>query len=233
MEVSEAIAAFVERNNPAPPARLGQRYSATAFLPEHGNTVVCHLDLEAPGHEAVLAARARMLALPEAERFLFTPPESLHMTVFEGVIETRRTPDAWPAAIDRAAPVDEVTAWHLDRLAGFEPPGPFTVRVAGLRPTGLVLTGATEADQKRMRDWREALTGPFGYRHADHDAYSFHMTFAYPTGWLPEAVLPEWETAFRETLADLQALPALPLKPPAFCRFADMTFFEELSVLGR
>ncbi|MDU8944430.1 DUF1868 domain-containing protein [Ovoidimarina sediminis] len=233
MDVSEAIAAFAEAGKSAPPARLGQRYSAAEFLPEHGNTVVCHLDLGAPGHEAVLEARARMRALPEAERFLFTPVESLHMTVFEGVIETRRTADAWPGALDRNAPVDEVTAWHLARLQNFDAPEPFEVRVAGVRPTGLVLTGATPADEERMRTWREALTGPFGYRHADHDAYTFHMTFAYPVAWLPDAVLPDWEAAYREILDALQAIPALPLRPPAFCRFADMTYFEELLVLGR
>lgn len=233
MDLLDGIDAFAETNNTSPPVRLGQRYSATEFLPEHGNTVVCHLDLDAPGHERVLAARARMQALPEASRFLFTPVESLHMTVFEGVIETRRTADAWPLEIDREAPVDEVTEWHLARLAGFEPPAPFQVRVAGVRPTGLVLTGATDADLARMRAWREALTGPFAYRHDNHDAYTFHMTFAYPAAWLPDAVLPEWEATYREILDDLQRLPALPLRPPAFCRFADMTFFEELLVLGR
>jgi len=232
MSISEEIARFAESAHTDPPQRLGQRYDTTRFLPEAGNTVVCHLDSNAPAHSAVLEARRRMLALPGAECFLYTPADSLHMTVFEGVIETRRTRDAWPADIDRTASVESVTKSLLARLAAFSPPPGFAVRVAGLRPTGFILKGATEQDEAIMHAWREALTEPFGYRHQDHDAYHYHMTFAYPIDWLPESVLPIWETEFRSILADLaDAAPVIPLTAPAFCRFADMTRFEELLVL--
>ncbi len=227
------IAGFTEAANDGPPPRLGQRLTATRFLPEAGNTVVCHLDTDAPAHRAVIDARRRMPALPGAGNFLETPVESLHMTVFEGVIETRRTADAWPADIDRDAPVSEVTEILRARLASFVPPPAFAVRVAGLRPTGLVLEGATAQDAAHLQTWRDALTAPFGYRHAAHDAYHFHMTFAYPVEWLPEDLVPDLEVAYASILADLRAAaPIIPLRPPAFCRFADMTHFEELVVLN-
>ena len=203
------------------------------FYRKLGNTVVCHLDFDAAAHSAVLDARARMQALPGAECFIYTPADSLHMTVFEGAIETRRTPDAWPAGMDRDAPIEDITKTLAARLADFPPPPRFSVRLVGLRPTGFILKGATHEDEVAMHAWREALTGPFGYRHDNHDAYHFHMTFAYPIDWLPDAVLPIWETEFRSILADLSAsAPVIPLTPPAFCEFADMTHFEKLVVLG-
>ncbi|MCV3271087.1 DUF1868 domain-containing protein [Roseobacter sinensis] len=231
---SDDIAQYAASNNPAPPARLGQRYDETRFLPEPGNTVVCHLDTETPAHQAVLDARTRLRALPGAERFLYTPVSSLHMTVFEGVIDTRRTADAWPAGIDRDASVADVTETLRKRLEDFSGPPDFSVRAIGLLPTGLVLAGATAEDERVMRDWREALVQPFGYRHDDHDAYGFHMTFAYPTTWLPDELLPLWRAECAAILADLTAAaPRLPLRPPAFCTFEDMTAFPEVLELRR
>jgi len=232
MTLTHGLADFAASAHTAPPSRLGTRYDSTRFLPEAGNTVVCHLDFGAPGHEPVLEARARMQALPGAGNFLFTPVPSLHMTVFEGALETRRSPDAWPAWAALDAPIRKVTEAQLPRLEGFRAPPPFSVKVVDLKPTGLQLAGASDADETALRQWREALTAPFGYRHADHDAYVFHMSFAYPLAWLPDDLLEHWQQACDAILADLrQAAPVIPLTRPAFCRFPDMTLFEELLVL--
>lgn len=224
---------FAMQANGGPPERLGQRYDADRFLPDPGNTVVCHLDLSTAGGEAVLTARRRMMALPGAERLLFTPEDSLHMTVFEGVLDARRSVDAWPPFLDRMAQVDVVTEAMVARFEGFEGPGSFEVRVQAVRVGGLELCGATEADTAALLAWREALSGVFGYRQAAHDAYRHHMTFAYPLDWLPDALMPAWRDGFAEIEADLVvAAPLIPLHAAAFCRFSDMTRFEELVVLG-
>lgn len=223
---------YAASRHAAPPSRLGQRYAADVFLPEPGNTVVCHLDIADPTHVAVLAARNAMRALNGSQSFLFTPVQSLHMTLFEGVIETRRTTDAWPEDIPQDTPVGAVTEALLPRLAAFQPLEPFSVRVVGLRPTGLMLEGATAKDAAVMRAWRDALTAPFGYRHTAHNEYRFHMTFAYPVQWIEDTQVPLWEAAFAEILSDLQRdAPVIPLRAPAFCQFNDMTRFEELMVL--
>lgn len=224
---------FAASANTRPPMRLGQRYDKQQFLPDPGNTVVCHLDLNSAGGAAVLRARARMQALPGAERLLFTPEHSLHMTVFEGVLDVRRSADAWPADISRDASVDEVTDEMRQRMQGFRGPGTFDVSVNAARVGGLELCGTTDADVAALLAWREALSALFGYRQREHDIYCHHMTFAYPLDWLPEDLVPEWRTAYAEIQADLMAeAPVLPLRAPAFCEFADMTHFEELIVLG-
>lgn len=233
MSMRAEMTRYTKARNARPPARLGQRYSATEFLPEAGNTIVCHLDRTDPAHEAVLHARAQIMALRGAENFLFTPETSLHMTVFEGVIDTRRTPDAWPDGVDLAAPVNDVSDILAARLAAFDPPAPFKVRVTGLRPTGLVLSGATPRDDANMATWRNQLTAPFGYRHSTHDSYRFHMTFGYPVAWLDDDMLEPWTSKMQAILDDLiRAAPLIPLAPPAFCTFADMTHFERRVVLA-
>ncbi|MBL4627058.1 MAG: DUF1868 domain-containing protein [Roseicyclus sp.] len=227
------LSQFAASSHSGPPVKLGTRYDAAGFLPEAGNTIVCHLDESAPAHSAVLEARVRMQRLVGAEHLLFTPPASLHMTLFEGVIETHRTADAWPDDVDCDASISQVTDVMVQRLAGLVPPAGFAVRVVGLRPTGLVLCGASEADDVAMGAWREALSQAFGFRHTEHDSYQFHMTFAYLINWLPDAVLPRWESELPAIFDDLvRAAPVIPLRPPAFCRFDDMTEFRELVVLA-
>lgn len=233
MQISTDLMAFAASRHAEPPQRLGQRYDATRFLPDPGNTVVCHLDFGEPAHSEVLRARARMMALPGAEDvLLFTPEESLHMTVFEGVLDNRRRRDAWPDWITLDAPVDAVTQGLTERFRDFQGESPFAVRASALQLTGLALSGATAADNEALKAWREALTGPFGYRQAEHNTYRHHMTFAYPIKWLPDDLLPIWDAEMRAIYADLtQAAAVIPLRSPAFCRFADMTHFEKLTVL--
>ncbi len=231
--MKQGVEFVAARNRSGPPERLGHRYDRERFLPDPGNTVVCHLDLDAPGGKAVLAAREAMMALPGADRFLFTPVESLHMTLFEGVLDNRRVADAWPEWMGPDAPVADVTDSMLGRLEQFESLGPFDVMVVQVRPGGMQLAGATDADEALMRRWREALAEAFGYRQAEHDRYAFHMTFAYALDWLPDALVPVWEEGLAQIEADLvAAAPVLPLSPPAFCQFADMTRFDELKVLA-
>lgn len=223
---------FSDGANAGLPMRLGQRYDAERFLPDPGNTVLCHLDRDTPGGAAVLRARARIQALPGASRLLFTPVQSLHMTVFEGVLHGRRQADAWPAFMAHDASVEAVTAEMRRRLAGFKGPG-FDLRVVAVRPGGLELSGATDADVEALLAWRAALSEAFGYRQRGHDAYKHHLTFAYPLRWLPDALMPAWREALAQIEAELVATaPVLPLRPPAFCEFADMTWFEELVPLG-
>ncbi len=232
MPIRNEVAQFLSCNRSAPPPNLGQRYDTKQFLPEAGNTVVCPLDFNASAHGAIIEARQRMLGLQGADHFIYTPISSLHMTVFEGVIETRRKPNTWPKDFDLSASVDSATEAILASLAGFSPPPSFAVRVAGLRPTGLILEGASEEDECNMRAWRDALAGSFGYRHDTHDDYQFHMTFAYPVQWLPDSARSHWETELASILAELlEAAPVVPLGRPAFCQFKDMNRFDEILVL--
>lgn len=228
------LARFAESRHDAPPSRLGVRYDRDGrFLPEAGNTVVCHTRPGSAEEIALLAARDRLLAMPEAGHFAFTPPESLHVTLFQGVLDTRREPPFWPDDLALDATIPATTEHLLGKLDGFAPRAPFRFRAIGLTPNGVVLEGATPADAAALRDWRDGLADRFGHRHPDHETYVFHVTFAYPIAWLPDDRLRVWGNVLSEAFADLAAAaPVMSFAPPAFCRFADMRLFEELKRLA-
>ncbi|QND62513.1 DUF1868 domain-containing protein [Mesorhizobium loti] len=235
VSVKPSLAAFFAGSNPKPPVHLGTRYDTSgSFLTEPGNTVVSHLVSGSPSETVVLAVREKMLAMQDADRLAFTPVSSLHMTLFQGIIEYRRRLPYWPHDVPLDTSIDAMTRLYLERLKGFQGFGPFNIKVVEVLPTGLTVAGATDDDLRIMRAWRDALAVPFGYRHPDHDAYVFHITFAYQIQRLADDRAAAWQDLFDDGLAlfERQA-PVIEIKAPAFCSFRDMEHFEELLVLVR
>nr|WP_325265464.1 DUF1868 domain-containing protein [uncultured Rhizobium sp.] len=230
--ISPDLLRYSATHNPKPPPRLGTRYARRGgFLPEPGNTIVCHVEKESKTQALLVAARARYLDMPEAERFLFTPITSLHMTLFQGVIEYRRKPRFWPDDMPLETPIEDMTEIMAARLEGFSTLDPFQVAVKSAKPSGLVVEGKSENDRRAMKAWRDALARLLGYRHPDHDDYAFHITFAYVIERLSDAALPAWQAMLDEVTAEIQrAAPVLQLRPPAFCSFEDMNHFHELMI---
>jgi len=231
---SPSLLSFGRNANNVAPKHLGTRYATDGrFLREPGNTVVSHVTAGSPSEAAVLAVRDRLMAMPEAGQFAFTHPSSLHMTIFQGIIEYRRRPPFWPADMALDTPIDEMTEHYRGRLKHFVPLEPFRARVTEVTPTGLALEGDSAADRACLRAWRDAFAEAFGYRHPDHDDYAFHITYAYVIDWLDDAALPRWQAMLSEQLAYLrERAPVIELDPPAFCSFEDMNHFEELIVFS-
>lgn len=231
--IKPSLTGFFAGSNPTAPAHLGTRYDISGnFLVEPGNTVVSHLVKGSPSEAVVLAVRERMLAMPDADRLAFTPVSSLHMTLFQGIIEHRRRLPYWPHDVPLDTSIDAMTHLYLERLKGFEGLGRFNIKVVEIVPTGLTVAGATEDDARIISAWRDALAAPFGYRHPDHDTYVFHITFAYQIERLADDRASEWQALFDDCLSLFSSrAPIVELRAPAFCGFKDMKHFEELLVL--
>ncbi|TIW64008.1 MAG: DUF1868 domain-containing protein [Mesorhizobium sp.] len=232
--VRPSLAGFFEGTNPTPLVHLGTRYDAAGnFLLEPGNTVVSHLVNGSPSEAAVIEVRERMRAMLDANRLAFTPVSSLHMTLFQGIIERRRRLPYWPRDVALDTGIDDMTRLYLERLEGFQGSGAFRIRAIGVTPNGLTVAGASDEDRRILQAWRDALSVPFGYRHPDHDTYVFHITFAYQIRRLADERAAAWQDLFDDCLSFLdREAPVIELNPPAFCSFRDMKHFEELLVLG-
>lgn len=218
--------------NPGPIPHHGIRYDTSGrFLTERGNTVVCHLVEGSESAAAILEARTRYTSMPGADKLAFTAPSSLHMTLFQGIIETRRALSYWPGDVPVETPVDDMTGIFMDRLAHFRPGQVFAVEVKHATPLGLVVDGVTDDDRAVLKDWRDRLADLLGYRHPDHETYAFHITFAYMIERFDDETLSAWIPFLEEVAADIRRrAPVIELRAPAFCAFDDMNHFEELLV---
>ncbi|MBP8939699.1 DUF1868 domain-containing protein [Agrobacterium genomosp. 3] len=233
--VSKDLEYFSANSHDEPPRHLGSRYNLDGeFLPEPGNTVVCHLLEGSQSESAIIKTRQRFLDMPEASQLAFTPVSSLHMTVFQGIIEFRHALPYWPENMPLDTPIDTMTDYYRDRLSAFPALPVFNMQVTGLMPTGLVMQGVTSEDDRIVALWRDAFAEAFGYRHPNHESYEFHITLSYVTRWFDPECLPRWQAMLDEELEELRAAaPVIEMRPPAFCEFKDMNHFKELVVFDR
>ncbi|MGV2128989.1 DUF1868 domain-containing protein [Agrobacterium vitis] len=232
-QLSSDLIRFSAAGRFGPSKRLGTRFDAEGnFLPEPGNTIVCHLRPGSESQKAIVALQERYKQMPEADHLAVTPASSLHMTLFQGIIEHRRTAGFWPKDLPLDAPIDDMTEILAQRLTHFAPGPDFRMKIARMLPTGLRLEPVGEADRRALAQWRDRLADLFGYRHPDHETYEFHITFAYVIRPFSEAALFQWQ-AMLETAREefLEQFEDIALDPPAFCAFNDMKHFEELIVL--
>jgi hypothetical protein len=222
--------------NPHPGAtnpHLGRRFDAAGvFLPENGNTVVCQVIPGSATEAALTDLRLVLQALSHADHFAFTEIASYHMTLFEGVIESRRAPPHWPADLAPDLDIDRVTDAMVARLDGFVAPPAFRITPLQVTPFGLRLAGATATDDAHARQWRDLLAVAFGIRAPNHDSYGFHTTLAYAKSGLPPAAIANYQPVMDRLTQDFKnRIDLMDLAPPAFCRFRDMNAFPPVRML--
>lgn len=155
-----------------------------------GNTCICHL----PADSCLQPAMWNIYDAYKSHSTLFKyiklmPPESWHVTIFDGLREVECEPGMWPEDL-RKEPLPQATARFSDLLRGagqrLEREGlapPYKFRICGFDPSqcgmGLAVEGATPAEETRLRRLRDWLADQLGFRAPNHMRYGFHMTIAY------------------------------------------------------
>ncbi|MEM1266252.1 MAG: DUF1868 domain-containing protein [Pseudomonadota bacterium] len=218
------------------PAHIGRKFTPDGqALSCPGITTLAHVPKDSGAHAALVEAQAALAAAPGADAFTFLPPESFHMTLFDGVIDYRRTEGEWIVDLPLDAEMAEVRDAARQRLRRLTTV-PREVRV---RPTGIFggfsveMTGADTGEEARLRRGRDAISAALGLRRPDHDAYPFHITLGYLLRWLApveiEEVIARSQTA-AETL--IARAPVFTLGPFELCAFEDMRHFAPMMRLG-
>ncbi|KAH6692363.1 RNA ligase/cyclic nucleotide phosphodiesterase [Plectosphaerella plurivora] len=156
-----------------------------------GNTTVCHIPASSPlipGLQAVYDAIAAHPKFSKTVRLL--PPDSWHMTVFDGLREHECEPGMWPPGLAKR-PLAEATASFAESLRAFGPQleaeglaPPYRMKARGIEfpapvGIGLQVEGATPEEEKRMRRLRDRLSDVLGFKAPNHYVYGFHVTIAY------------------------------------------------------
>ncbi|KIW79817.1 hypothetical protein Z517_06432 [Fonsecaea pedrosoi CBS 271.37] len=216
------------------PSSIGRKFDPDGkVLPFPGNTIICHLSPDQPLYPAMLGLYDSLRSHRFASLYTMLPPESWHMTVFEGVSDETR---AWPSDLPLNAPLDICTALFKKKLENFEfdTSTPFQLTIVGYNPLveGIALTAvpATPADEVRIRDLRKRLSELLQIRNPDHDEYALHLSLAYLLRCLDNQQQKELGDFLEEYRAKLPT--HFELGVPELCTFEDMFAFHRLFFLG-
>ena len=213
------------------PDALGKKFTHDgAPLSCPGFTTVCHVDPGSDAFAALVDAQERLKAGPLAGAFTYLPPDSLHMTIFEGVIDYSRTPERWPGHLPTDAPIAQVAEDAATRLRGHDLETTFIARPVEVFAGFTVgMTGATKVEETRLRQTRDSLRDALNIHRPDHDSYQFHITLAYLLRWLSaEDARQVIDLSSEVTQRLLAQIPALTLGPIELCQFETMHHFEEM-----
>ncbi len=203
-----------------------------------GNTIICHLDQQGPNATFFNALLDIYRETPRHDfmrKVTLLPPSSYHMTIFGGANDPDRRPGVWPADLALDMPIakcNEILGERL-RAVQFGIDLPFRMRVdlaepnTDERPLTIRLQPVDRAEDRRLRDLRDQLSGILKIRAPRHDDYGFHITMGYLINWLNSAE----QTAFRQTLKTWRETlagicPVIELGAPEYCTLKDMFEFK-------
>ena len=211
------------------PDAVGRKFTPDgAPLTCPGHTTLCHVAEGSEAFAALVAAQEQLRSGPHADAFTFMPPQSFHMTIFEGVIDYARRADRWPRHLPLDASIDAVIEDAQKRLTGLGLPKEIVVRPMGIfAGFSVSMSGADDAAETLLRETRNTLRDASNILRPDHASYEFHITLGYPLRWLSQ----EEAIAVADASADIgqtlrQQMPRLTLGPVELCRFDTMHHFE-------
>lgn len=204
-----------------------------------GNTFICHIDKDS----AFFATQEKIMRDFEqtrfAEDFALLPLNSMHMTIFEGVIEDHRGTTLWPGDLPHDMAIEDVTFALAQqvRQTHFREHRGLTLTVNGLKTLRssftINLSPADAETETRLKSLRSQISAVTGITHADPDSYRFHSSMGYrirPAQDRDEDELLQLQSRYEQWLAE--AAPTLTLGPCEFNIHQDMLAFPVLHFLG-
>ncbi|ACT08381.1 Domain of unknown function DUF1868 [Dickeya chrysanthemi Ech1591] len=206
-----------------------------------GNTIISHIPLGSAASNALMTVRDTLKQQDFSHCLTFTPPSSYHMTVFEGVTESKRRLPFWPAGLPTDAPLQICTDYLARKLTEFSLQAslPFKMRITEFnaqRDSGATirLTPLDDNEERKLRTLRDRLSERLAIRAPDHDTYGFHVTLGYLTRWMTEEESQAYLKTQQACLRYLQQqVPVLELGVPEFCAFNDMFAFDTQFNIGQ
>lgn len=237
---TEPLAAPEKR--PLYPLGIPAKFNADGVVQRYpGNTTVCHLPASCPLLPGLRNLYTALSSHPTLSKIIYLlPPQSWHMTVFDGAREGECEPGMWPPGLEKR-PLPEATADFSRRLRelglnleaeGLAPPYKmkipgFDVSVVGI---GLRVEGATPEEEKRMRRLRDRLAETLGFRAPNHDTYGFHISMAYLLRHADGDDGIELNRLLTESSPKVEM--QIELGRVEFCTFENMLAFPRLFYLG-
>lgn len=202
-----------------------------------GNTFICHLDKSQDYNqiiELVEWAQNQFKAMKCADKYVFLPLTSMHMTVFDGVCDQVRNKSHFSSKVPRSQVINEITDYFLEELKKVQYLPNFQMKFSHvynceIGGTALGLVPENEQTVQYIKELRNTLSEVTGVRMPNFDSYAFHITLSYKVIMLNEEEKVELENTTRKVEQHLlENMPEFLLNKVDFCEFDNMFEFKPL-----
>nr|DAS55929.1 MAG TPA: hypothetical protein [Inoviridae sp.] len=155
-----------------------------------GNSLISHVPQDSEFYQYLLHFQDKIRHSEIADRHVFLPKNSLHVTIFNGTNETLTQRDKagfWPADLPKDATIEAVHAHYLNKLKGFKPDLPKKLE---FKPTelwtpfdkkgltlGMELVHAE--DKAKLIEFRRALNELLQTSRNVPEKLDFHISLGY------------------------------------------------------
>jgi len=239
MEMDNNLIPLVGSGEVTRPSAVGAKFDETGKVRTFkGNTIICNVDHQCDLYTALIDVHEALDLSKVKSSFSYLPPESFHMTLFDGLLDQFRQTGIWPLDLPMHLPFSEVNEIFAERLNNIDIPYYYKMRPVELgfmRGGGAViyLEPADEANRKYLHSAREKLSTLLKIRKPNHDSYRFHISLSYLIDWLS----PEQATSYFQYTNEIfeefnKKIVDFEIGPPEFCSFDDMYYFKPLLQLG-
>lgn len=148
-----------------------------------GNTIICFVDPDSETFRLSVWLQEELRRQLPPPGIALLPVSSLHMTVFQLVVDEVRQPEKWSSHLPLDAPLADTDAFFMRVVPGVPAPGSFRMRYRRLKVEGsgisIRLEPADDEAESAIRQYRADLVAATGVRFPDHDDYEFHISLAY------------------------------------------------------
>ena len=203
-------------------------------LPWPGNTFLCHIDRMSAAFRALVDVQDRVRSSEFGRYFTYLPPESFHVTVFQGWSPFLKEDGIWPEGLGRDVTRDEMTSILRSQVSGLILPQGYRIRSDGLFALhSLTVRGADNWQERSLRYTRNVLRDATRICPKDFDGYVFHISLGYQLRWVGECLARDMVAFSDELGRDFEAtVPEIQLGPCELCSFDTMHHFEPVRLLS-
>ena len=195
-----------------------------------GCTIICKIFENSNLFNELNALQLMYKNLNLNEAYTYLPPSSFHMTLFDCCNINTINSSSWPTYIDPKKNYKEIALELNKKIKDFAYPDKFNLKLKKIfGGYCIALEGATEKDEKILRDCRNKLSELLDIKYKNHENYVFHITLAYILRDLSIEEIKQL-IVFNKKKEEYfkKKIPIITIKNPVMCFFENMWEFMNI-----
>ena len=200
-------------------------------LPFAGCTIICNIPLNTGLSDKIISLQKNIENFNPEKTYVYLPPSSFHMTLFDCCNLNTKNTNYWPSDIDPDMDYKDIAIELNKRIQNYIFPEEFNLKLKMFfGGYSIILEPYSEKDEKILRNCRDKLSSLLKIKFENHQRYTFHITLAYILRELNQIEIKNL-IEFNKQLAFefRKKIPKITFTKPEMCTFEDMLEFKTIS----